>query len=54
MPPHLRNDRAFKREFGITLGELRKSGLVVKVKPPIYLFDEKYCQMEWITPVIEK
>jgi len=29
--------RAFKREFGITPGELRKSGQAVKVKPPIYL-----------------
>ena len=32
--------RAFKREFGVTPGELRKSGQVVKVKPPIHLFDE--------------
>jgi len=32
--------RAFKREFGITPGELRKSG--------------KYCQMEWFAPVVEK
>jgi len=32
--------RAFKREFGITPGDLRKSGHIVKVKPPIYLFDE--------------
>jgi len=32
--------RAFKREFGITPGELRKSGRIVKVKPPLHLFDE--------------
>jgi AraC family transcriptional regulator len=34
--------RAFKREFGITPGDLRKNGKgqVIKVKPPLYLFDE--------------
>ncbi|MCL2764773.1 MAG: helix-turn-helix domain-containing protein [Treponema sp.] len=32
--------RAFKNEFGITPGELRKSRQIVKVKPPIFLFDE--------------
>jgi AraC family transcriptional regulator len=31
---------AFKREFGITPGNLRKSGRIVKVKPPLYLLDE--------------
>jgi len=30
---------AFKREFGITPGDLRKSGHIVKVKPPLHLFD---------------
>jgi AraC family transcriptional regulator len=34
--------RAFKREFGITPGEFRKNeqGQVIKVKPPLHLFDE--------------
>jgi len=32
--------RAFKREFGTTPGDLRKSGQIVKVKPPLHLFDE--------------
>ena len=32
--------RAFKHEYGITPGDLRKSGQVVKVRPPIHLFDE--------------
>jgi len=32
--------RTFKREFGITPGDLRKSGHIVKVKPPLHLFDE--------------
>jgi len=31
--------RAFKREFGLTPGELRKSGEIVKVTPPLHLFD---------------
>jgi len=30
---------AFKREFGLTPGSLRKSGRIVKVKPPLHLFD---------------
>lgn len=30
--------RAFKREFGLTPGELRKTGQIVKVKPPLQLF----------------
>ena len=30
---------AFKREFGITPGDFRKSGHIVKVKPPLLLFD---------------
>lgn len=32
--------RSFKREFGITPGELRKTKQIIKVKPPLYLFDE--------------
>jgi AraC family transcriptional regulator len=32
--------RAFKREFGITPGDLRKTGHIVKVQPPCHLFDE--------------
>jgi AraC family transcriptional regulator len=32
--------RAFRREFGMTPGELRKSGTIIKVKPPIHLLDE--------------
>ena len=32
--------RAFKQEFGVTPGELRRNGRVVKVKPPLHLFDE--------------
>ena len=31
---------AFKREFGLTPGSFRKSGRIVKVKPPLHLFDE--------------
>ena len=31
--------RSFKSEFGITPGELRKSGQIVKIKPPLYLLD---------------
>ena len=31
---------AFKREFGMTPGSFRKSGRIVKVKPPLHLFDE--------------
>lgn len=30
--------RAFKREFGITPGELRKTGQIVVIKPPLHLF----------------
>jgi len=30
---------AFKREFGMTPGSFRKSGRIVKVKPPLHLFD---------------
>jgi len=29
--------RAFKHEFGITPGDLRKLGHTIKVKPPLYL-----------------
>jgi len=32
--------RAFKREFGMTPGDLRKKGNIVKIKPPLHLFDE--------------
>jgi AraC family transcriptional regulator len=32
--------RAFKHEFGQTPGELRRSGQIVKIKPPIHLLDE--------------
>jgi len=31
---------SFKREFGITPGDLRKSGHILKVKPPLHLFNE--------------
>jgi len=31
--------RAFKREFGITPGELRKNGHIVKITPPLHFFD---------------
>jgi len=31
--------RAFKREFGITPGELRKKGQIIKIKPPLQLSD---------------
>ena len=31
---------AFKREFGMTPGSFRKSGRIVKVKPPLHLFNE--------------
>jgi AraC family transcriptional regulator len=32
--------RTFKREFGITPGDLRKTGQVIKIKPPLHLLDE--------------
>ncbi|HEX2945185.1 MAG TPA: helix-turn-helix domain-containing protein [Clostridia bacterium] len=31
--------RAFKREYGLTPGELRKTGQIVQVTPPLQLFD---------------
>jgi len=31
--------RAFKREFGLTPGQLRKSAQIIKIKPPLQLFD---------------
>lgn len=31
--------RSFKREFGITPGELRKTGQIIKITPPLQLFD---------------
>jgi len=32
--------RTFKREFGITPGDLRKTGQIIKIKPPLRLLDE--------------
>ena len=32
--------RAFKHEFGLTPGDLRKSGQIIKIKPPIHLMNE--------------
>jgi AraC family transcriptional regulator len=32
--------RAFKREFGMTPGDLRKTGRAVKIRPPLHLFAE--------------
>jgi AraC-like DNA-binding protein len=61
--------RSFKREFGISPNNLRKSRQIVKIQPPLHLFERNniyferidakqydgiYCQMEWFTPVIEK
>ena len=31
--------RAFKNEFGLTPGDLRKTGQIVKITPPLQLFD---------------
>jgi len=31
--------RSFKREFGITPGDFRKSGRILPIKPPLHLFD---------------
>jgi AraC family transcriptional regulator len=31
--------RTFKREFGLTPGELRRTGRVIKITPPLQLFD---------------
>ena len=33
--------RSFKREFGITPGDLRKTGRILKINPPLNLFDSK-------------
>ena len=33
--------RTFKREFGITPGNLRKTRHVIQIKPPLALFDER-------------
>jgi len=33
--------RTFKREFGITPGDLRKTGQIIQIKPPLHLFDKK-------------
>jgi AraC family transcriptional regulator len=32
--------RAFKNEFGMTPGDFRRSGQIIKVKPPLLIFDE--------------
>jgi AraC family transcriptional regulator len=32
--------RTFKREFGITPGDFRKTGEIVKITPPLHLFNE--------------
>jgi AraC family transcriptional regulator len=32
--------RAFRHEFGITPGNLRKTGQIIKIKPPLHIFDE--------------
>jgi AraC family transcriptional regulator len=32
--------RSFRREFGISPGSLRKSGQIIKIQPPLHLFDE--------------
>jgi AraC family transcriptional regulator len=32
--------RAFHREYGISPGSLRKTGQIIKIKPPLHLFDE--------------
>jgi AraC family transcriptional regulator len=32
--------RSFRREFGISPGVIRKSGQIVKIRPPLHLFDE--------------
>ncbi|MCL1927979.1 MAG: helix-turn-helix domain-containing protein [Treponema sp.] len=31
--------RAFKREFGLTPGDLRRTGQIIKIMPPLQLFD---------------
>ena len=31
--------RSFKREFGLTPGDLRKTGQIIKINPPLHLFD---------------
>ena len=33
--------RSFKREFEIPPGDLRKTGKIIKIKPPLHLFDKK-------------
>jgi AraC family transcriptional regulator len=33
--------RAFKREYGMTPGDIRKTGAIVKVTPPLNLFEAK-------------
>jgi len=33
--------RTFKREYGITPGDLRKTGQVVQIKPPLHLFADR-------------
>jgi len=36
--------RAFKEEFGGLPGELRKTRQIIKIKPPLHLFDENKCK----------
>jgi AraC family transcriptional regulator len=33
--------RTFKREYGITPGDLRKTGQVIQIKPPLHLFPDR-------------
>jgi len=33
--------RTFKREYGITPGDLRKTGQVIQIKPPLHLFADR-------------
>jgi len=35
---------AFKREYGITPGDLRKTGKILKITPPLQLFNSQKCQ----------
>jgi len=55
--------RSFKREFGISPDNFRKSRHIIKIRPPLHLFDEKTgirqydlknYQMERVTLVTKK
>ncbi|MDR0302493.1 MAG: helix-turn-helix domain-containing protein, partial [Treponema sp.] len=35
--------RSFRREYGITPGDLRKTGKILKITPPLNLFDSQKC-----------